>query len=124
MWRALADDAFRAAWWPDLELDVRPGGRFVERWRDRDGVEKRTRGEVLEAVPPRLLRLTWRDDDWPAATEVLVSLEPIPRGTRITLRHDGWDWLGEPGRELRPAHEEGWRAHLDALARFSGGVPR
>ena len=60
----------RGEWWADLELDARRRDRLLERWRAEDGRDVFTRGEVLEARAPLLLRSTWQDDLWDAPTEV------------------------------------------------------
>ena len=116
-WRIVEADG-RAGWWPYLALDATPGGRMEERWTDAGGHELRTTGEVLEVDPPRLLRLTWQDDGWPAATEVELRLEVAEEGTRVTVRHSGWAALGD-GDTLVPDHRAGWRAHLEDLRRVA-----
>ena len=118
VWEALADDGHRRRWWSYLDLDARPGGRLLERWRDRDDRERTTSGGVLEAESPRLLRCTWSADDWPAETEVEIALRPDGDATVLRLRHGGWERLGGLASELRPAHEQGWRMHLDDLKRY------
>jgi uncharacterized protein YndB with AHSA1/START domain len=110
VWSRITDAQERAHWWPYLHLDASPGGGMEERWDDT-----RTTGEVLEVQPPSLLRLSWKDDGWPAATEVELLLEPDEGGTRVTVRHHGWEAL--PGADaLVAAHRAGWRTHLDDLA--------
>ena len=89
-----------------------------ERWTDAAGHELRTTGEVLEVDPPRLLRLSWKDDGWPASTEVELRLEPRPEGTLVTVRHSGWAALPDAGT-LVGEHRAGWRAHLDDLRRIA-----
>lgn len=111
VWAALVDARQRAGWWSYLELDARPGGVLLERWTDGDGRAQATRGEVVEADPPRRLRATWRDEGWPVATEVTISLTAERGQTWIRLSHRGWDALPD-GDALRAAHRDGWRAHL------------
>jgi uncharacterized protein YndB with AHSA1/START domain len=110
VWSLIAGAEERARWWPYLDLDASPGGRMEERWDDT-----RTTGEVLEVDPPRLLRLSWKDDGWPAATEVELRVEPDHDGARVTVRHTGWEPLPD-AETLVAAHRAGWRAHLDDLA--------
>lgn len=110
VWWWITDAGGRAAWWPYLDLDATPGGRVEERWDDVV-----TSGEVLEVDPARLLRLSWEDDGWPAATEVELRLEPEQAGTRVTVRHSGWEALPDPESLVRE-HRAGWRMHLDDLA--------
>jgi uncharacterized protein YndB with AHSA1/START domain len=110
VWWWITDAEGRAAWWPYLDLDARPGGRMEERWNDVV-----TAGEVVEVDPPRLLRLTWKDGGWPAATEVELRLEPEQGATRVSVRHSGWAALPDAG-SLVAAHRAGWKLHLDDLA--------
>ncbi len=118
VWRALADDERRLSWWSYLELDVRPGGRLIERWHGGGGRARTTSGEVVEARAPHHLRCTWRDDDWPAETQVELTLRAEPGGTRVRVLHTGWRRLGARGARLLPAHADGWRRHLENLKRF------
>ncbi len=118
VWRWVTERDGRAEWWPYLDLDPMPGGRMEERWTDAAGNEVRTAGEVLEVDPPRLLRLSWKDDGWPAATEVEVHLEPQDRATLVTVHHSGWAALPDAETLVRE-HGAGWRAHLDDLRRIA-----
>jgi len=113
VWQALVHPPARAAWWRDgIVLEPWPGGAFAEPWRDPDGKQQVTRGRVLIFLPPRLLELSWRDDDWPAATSVRISLSATADGCRLQLVHGGW---ADTAHELMAAHEAGWRSHLESL---------
>ena len=116
VWAAIVDPDRRRGWWSYLDLDPVEGGRVVERWQRSDGEAVTTTGSVLEVVPERLLRMAWRDDDWPASTTVEIALAPAPDGTVVTVRHHGWAPLPDPAG-LAAAHRDGWRAHLEALRR-------
>lgn len=124
VWAALAEHAQRRRWWPHLELDPRPGGRLVERWRDGDGREVVTAGDVLDARPPSMLRCSWRDEDWPAATELTIELRPAGEGTHVRLRHRGWELLGADAERLAAAHRQGWERHLAAWKAAAESTPR
>jgi uncharacterized protein YndB with AHSA1/START domain len=50
--------------------------------------------EVLEAIPPSLLRYSWRGDDHGDMTEVTYRLEPQAGGTRFSYTHTGFTGLG------------------------------
>lgn len=116
VWSAITDAHQRAGWWPYLDLDPSPGGRFEERWTDGAGNEVVTSGRVLEVAPPHLLRLSWQDDGWPAATEVELCLEPQQAGTLVRVRHTGWSTLPDAQALVRD-HRAGWRMHLEDLRR-------
>jgi uncharacterized protein YndB with AHSA1/START domain len=113
VWRAVADPDARLRWWSYLVLEAVVGSRWEEHWT-LDGARRVTSGTVLVAHPRELLRLSWADDDWPATTEVDLTLED--RGARTTVRvvHRGWQALPE-GAALRRAHVAGWRHHLRNL---------
>ena len=70
--------------------DVRVGGR----WRSSGlvrGEPYALEGEYLEVDPPKKLVHTWQRFGVPGrATTVTYLLEPVPDGTRITLRHTGF----------------------------------
>jgi uncharacterized protein YndB with AHSA1/START domain len=83
VWRALSIPAYRDAWlMPDGD-----GGRFS--------------AEVIEAVPPHRLRLSWREGD--ADSEMVTfTLEATPNGgTWLRLVHDR---VAEPMRVPIPAN--------------------
>ncbi len=118
VWHAIASPEQRRCWWPQLELETRVGGAVLERWRDGSGCEQWTRGAVLDVEHERRLRCSWRDDGWPAATEVEIVLRrEAERHTRLALRHCGWERLAG-GATLRAAHREGWSLHLADLKAF------
>lgn len=121
VWDAIAVSDRRTRWWPHLELEARVGGRLLERWRDDADRERWTRGEVLGLEDGRRLRCSWRDDGWPAATEVEIALEPAEaETTRVALRHSGWEGLPD-GAALRAAHARGWARHLANLKAVAEG---
>jgi uncharacterized protein YndB with AHSA1/START domain len=114
VWRALVDADQRRRWWSYLDLDPVVGGHFTERWTGVDGKETVTTGSVLEATRERRLRLTWSDADWPAQTEVEVSMTPALGGTFVRVRHSGFECLPD-GQRLAREHAAGWQAHLSNL---------
>jgi uncharacterized protein YndB with AHSA1/START domain len=119
VWQTLVSAEHRAAWWSYLELDPRPGGIVVERWRNDAGRDVTTGGQVLELEPRRRLHCTWRDDDWPAFTEVELELRSDGEATYLHLRHVGWERLGEDGARLAAAHRAGWRVHVENLKAYA-----
>jgi uncharacterized protein YndB with AHSA1/START domain len=121
VWQALVSADHRRGWWSYLELDPRPGGLVTERWRNDAGREVTTAGHVLELESPRRLRCTWRDDDWPAATELELDLRYENDTTHVRLRHVGWERLGEDSARLAAAHRAGWQMHLENLTAFVEG---
>jgi uncharacterized protein YndB with AHSA1/START domain len=121
VWQTLVSAEHRRGWWSYLELEPRPGGLVIERWRNDAGREVTTAGEVLELESPHRLRCTWRDDDWSAATQLELDLRSEDATTRVRLRHVGWERLGEDGARLAAAHRVGWQTHLENLKAFVEG---
>lgn len=114
VWRAIVDNDARSSWWGYLDLEATVGGRFEERWIDEDGRPVRTYGRVVEIIPHSLLRLSWRDEEWPEATEVEIRLCEVDAGTSVAVVHTGWERLPH-GADLADEHLAGWRAHLENL---------
>ncbi len=115
VWRAITVAESRSRWWSYLDLDPHLGGHLTERWQDPHGQAKTTSGRVVEFRPPHLLRCTWRDDDWPAETEIESGLGPDGNRTEFRLGHSRWARLGAIRLDLRAAHAAGWRKHLADL---------
>lgn len=118
VWEALTAPGSIADWWGEhVSFDARPGGRLVERWTDPGGRDVVTSGQVVLAVAPRELELTWSDGDWPAQTLVRVVLEKTAGGTRLRLTHSGWEHLPASRRQaLIGDHASGWSRHMASLA--------
>lgn len=110
-----------ARWWaPDgyeavvHDLDVRAGGR----WRIvllQAGGKMAAMGGFFHVVePPRRLAFSWAweeaDGRHGARTEVTVSFEPVPGGTRLILLQQGFD-----SKDARDRHLGGWSASVDRL---------
>ena len=103
----------------DVEVDLRPGGRFNSVIRGPEGEEMPGRGCYLEVVQHR--RLVWTDalteGFRPAASSFMtgiISFAPITGGTRyhaLVLHAD------EAARErhLAMGFEDGWGAATDQL---------
>jgi uncharacterized protein YndB with AHSA1/START domain/ribosomal protein S18 acetylase RimI-like enzyme len=94
-WRAIIDPALTRRYFfgDDIEGEWRPGGR----WRYHTGGRTVIEGEVLEAEPPRLLRLTASSRWDPRAAgdppfRITWSVEPgsAPGRSRVRLTFDGF----------------------------------
>jgi len=119
VWRWLSDAERLRRWMsPDLEIDLRVGGDY--RMVGADG-ETRISGTVLSIVPEGRLVLSWMEEggDWMRPGRLVISLEPVAAGTRVTLVHDGFAGIGT-GRwpEVERAYALGAERHrlLDRLA--------
>lgn len=134
VWRAWTDPQWFMRWWgpamftsPTVQMDLRPGGRFVWVMRDPDGKEYYTVGEYLEIDPPN--RLVYTDsfgdaegnvvspavygmgDDFPVTTVVTVTFEDLGGRTRLRIASD----KAVPG-DMWEMASSGWGSSLDKLA--------
>lgn len=104
-------------WWPAahtmsrdpdvvVTFEPREGGRIFE--RTPDGTEHDW-GEVREWAPPERLAYTWHIATEPEnATDVEITFEREGDGTRVRVRHEGWDRLGAFGDPWRRTNRLGW----------------
>jgi uncharacterized protein YndB with AHSA1/START domain len=120
VFRALASEEL-TRWWGSADTyrvtrwtgDLRVGGAWRSEGVGADGKPFSVTGEFLEIDPPRKLVQTWRADwDGGATTTITYRLEPIAKGTRLTLRHEGFG--GRP--ESCDGHSQGWERVLGWLA--------
>lgn len=116
VYRFLADPERMTQWLGAMvELEPRAGGLLRVRF-DRFGTV--VRGEVVELVPGKRAVYTWGVESGPqqqtlpaGSTRVVITLEPIESGTRVTLRHEGL-----PSEQERLEHEGGWRYYAGQIA--------
>jgi uncharacterized protein YndB with AHSA1/START domain len=113
-------------WWaPDgyettvHALDTKPGGR----WRTtlhRSGSPALALSGVYRVVePPNRLAFSWAWEDDRGTrgheTEVTVTFEAAPGGTRLVLLQQRFD-----NRQARDGHNNGWSACFDRIAGIVG----
>jgi uncharacterized protein YndB with AHSA1/START domain len=118
------DPAELVRWWaPDGYeasvdcLEIRPGGR----WRTilhRSGDSAAMSGVYRIVQPPRCLAFSWAWEDQSGArgheTEVVVTFEAAPGGTRLVLRQERFE-----SGATRDRHTIGWSASFDRLAQVA-----
>ena len=112
-------DTYRADSW---HADVRVGGAWRAEGKSVDGTPYAVAGEFLEIVPPRRLVQTWAHD-WDAGhpiTKVTYTLDAIPGGTRLTVRHEGFVRRAESCT----SHANGWDRVLGWLVAHLSTGPR
>jgi uncharacterized protein YndB with AHSA1/START domain len=118
-----------AEWWGSPELyrvtrftaDLRPGGAWRSEGLGADGKPFSVGGEILEVDPPRLLVQTW-NHDWGSGGSTIVryQIDPIPGGSRLTVRHEGF----APDSDDCRSHAAGWERVLGWLVRhLRAGLP-
>lgn len=119
VWRRMASQESLRRWLsPNLEIDLRVGGRYRLRGPDE---ETWISGWVLEMVPEGALVLSWLEEGghWVHPARLVISLTPTPAGTQVTLTHDGFAGIGKPGwPDTLEAYERGADRHrvLELLA--------
>jgi uncharacterized protein YndB with AHSA1/START domain len=100
-------------------LDVRPGGGWRTTLRRPDGSQASTSGVYRIVEPPRRLSFTWAWEDESGVrgheTEVMVTFEATPGGTRLVLVQHRFE-----SRETCDRHSIGWLAALDRLTKDAG----
>ena len=110
-------------WWPDAaELEAREGGRLQLEFEGKGDVS----GTVTRFEPPNALGFTWVRGVAPdVVTQVEVEFTELDGGgTRVELRHTGWEAVPENQvSEWRAMHEAGWRHFLACLRDLAEGRP-
>ena len=122
VFRALTGPEELATWWgprgfttPEIELELRVGGRYRFTMQPPDGDPFHLSGEFLEVDPPSRLAYTFRwEEPTPDDRETVVTLSLVDvagEATELTLAH------GEFATEERLAlHRGGWSDSLDKLS--------
>ena len=104
---------------PSSQLDLRPGGKWRTTIRSPEGQLRTVSGVYSTIEPPRRLVFTWAWDDDNGVrgheTQVTVTLEPTPGGTRLRLVQEDFQ-----NREVRDRHNGGWASSLSKLQRVAG----
>jgi uncharacterized protein YndB with AHSA1/START domain len=93
-------------------LELRPGGRYTIEMHHKGGNIHSATGSYRLIERPARLEFTWRWDNESPASETLVTVEFLARGsgTELVLRHERFATV-----EARDAHDKGW---LGCLSRF------
>jgi uncharacterized protein YndB with AHSA1/START domain len=124
LWALWTDPEQLLRWWgPDgyacwvRQFDARVGGQWRIELRRPDGSSGATSGVFRVLEPPHRLAYTWAWDD-PSGrrgheSEVTVTFEPAPGGTRLVLMHQRFDT-----RQARDNHGRGWTNSLDHLSKL------
>lgn len=112
-----SDEHYRTTKWA---CDLRVGGKWRAEGSNTRGLAFAVEGEFLEIDPPRRLVQTWRADwDGSMPTTVAYQLDPIEGGTRLIVRHDGFQ--GRPGACQN--HAEGWKLVFKWLTAYVSPKP-
>jgi uncharacterized protein YndB with AHSA1/START domain len=124
VWAAITEAEHLGAWFADsgAEVDLRPGGTLLLRWRDHG--ESRT---VIERIEPGR-RFAWRwthaaeTEPTPAnSTLVEFTLTPEGAGTRLRVVESGFHALDLPAEKRAERFAEnsaGWRDETAELRTY------
>ena len=114
-------------WWPlrthavDTErsetvvMEGRVGGRLFERTPTG---EEHVWGTLVAWEPPNRIVYSWhpgRGEE--TAQEVEITFSPEGEGTRVDIRHYGWEKLGDRLEETVASYNEGWDKVIAVYAR-------
>ena len=119
VWRFIgSEDALRRWISPNLEIDLRVGGKYRFLGPDH---KTWVSGHVMELVPEGWLILSWLEEGqgWTHPARFVIALEAAAAGTKVTIIHDGFVGTGVASwPELVADYEQGSDAHgiLDKLA--------
>jgi uncharacterized protein YndB with AHSA1/START domain len=117
------EEAFRVftegihTWWPLRTHAVDPEraetvvfeGREDGRLFERTPRDEHLWGTVVAWEPPSRVGYTWhpgREEE--TAQEVEILFTPEGKGTRVDLRHWGWEKLGDRMEEVVAGYDAGW----------------
>lgn len=117
VWQALIDPTELGAWLMPTDFAPTVGHRFTFDARPTLGT---IAGEVLEVDPPKLLRCRWSGVF--GDTVVRFELTPTGDGTRLAVKHQGWD---VEHRSDRDGFDQGWLEKLTTSlpAVLTGAAP-
>jgi uncharacterized protein YndB with AHSA1/START domain len=118
-------------WWPrhthavdpenaqTVVMEGREGGRLFERTTSG---EEHVWGIVLVWEPPRRLGYSWypgRGEE--SAQEVEITFTPEADGTRVNLRHWGWEKLGDRMEAVVADYDSGWDTVIGQYVEIANG---
>ena len=124
VWQALVEPAALKRWMgpseayqvPEVEADLRVGGRFRIVMHAPGGEVHDVSGVYKEIVPNRKLVYSWAWKSTPdRVSQVSFELRAAGDGTELTLRHE--QLFDEKARE---GHARGWIGCLNRLEQFVG----
>ena len=112
VWRAVTEPAALGEWLMENDFVPELGHEFHLLCRDADGTTSRYRCKLLELETEKRLLWSWVLEDRPEAGEMLVevTLEAVPEGTRLRIRHSG-----DRDRTAIDDFEGGWPRMLEKL---------
>lgn len=124
VFKAWTDPGILVQWWgpegfttPECAMDVRPGGKWRTVMLSPKGERNPVSGVYREVSPPGKLVISWaweQADGRPGhETEIVVTFEPAPGGTRMRLVQSVFESV-----EHRDNHKGGWSSSFNRLERL------
>lgn len=110
VWRALTDPARLARWLMPNDFSPVIGHRFTFHTQARPGFDGIVHCEVTALEPERLLSWSWRGGTLDST--VTWTLRAEGRGTRLFLRHEGFNPDDPLQRQAQTIMGGGWRSHI------------
>lgn len=112
IYRMFTNSTLLREWLADDAL-ARPikDGRLYLSWSD--GYQ--TAGRFSKLEPGQSIGFSWNGSDEKGPTDVKVSLKPTEKGTRVRVRHSGFD-DSKSGRQSASALKKAWESSLENLA--------
>jgi uncharacterized protein YndB with AHSA1/START domain len=104
LWRAISERDQIARWLMPNDFEPRVGHRFTMKSDPAPGFDGRVECEVLALDPPTRMIWGWRGG--PIDTTVTFTVEPSPRGARLTIVQEGFE--GVRGALTRLVLLPGW----------------
>jgi uncharacterized protein YndB with AHSA1/START domain len=115
VWAAITTaDALRE-WLMESDFEPRVGKEFRFLCPPSPGIRGYVECRVLELDPMRRVVWSWLSTDTGDPTVVMIELEAVDGGTRLTLRH-----RGDTTPDVRDRTAVGWTQKMIELAQFLG----
>ena len=102
---------------PEVEVDLRVGGKVRVVMRRPDGTEAGAHGEYTLIDRPHRLVMTWTFDDDPTDEQLIELFFSEAEGSTTVLMVNS----SISSDERRDAQDQGWRGCLDELQRVVAG---
>lgn len=128
VWELITTAEHLGRWFGDAgaELDLRPGGALLLRWRSGDVIH----GRVETVEPPHRFAYRWLLTGATEATPATSTLTEFTLaeegdGTRVAVVESGFDALALEAAERAErlaSHTTGWVFELDELAAYAVGA--
>jgi uncharacterized protein YndB with AHSA1/START domain len=108
LWCAFTEPYLLKSWLMDSDFKAEKGHEFTFRSKPMPGWEGVVHCRVLKTLPNKQLSYTWKGGKGMPETIVTWNLQPVVKGTRVTLTHTGFRgaWSAIVGRLIL---EPGWK---------------